>query len=191
VPGRGRALEETALQLPSNLIDYGSHMSSSKTWLKVILVLVAIGMLGMCAIAGAGIYFVSQHVNTERVSSSSALKQFDEALARFKDQKPFIEIDANERVRRLRDLADIKTAQTRATTLFVMAWEPDQGRIVNLRLPLWVLTVGQRKVDLGMGAESFDLQRLELDINEIMRVGSLLILDVQTRTGERVLIWTE
>lgn len=150
-----------------------------KTWVKILLVIVALGMLGMCGIAGAGIYFVSKHVNTERVSSGSALKQFEEALVQFKDQKPLIEIDASERVRRLRDLSQAPT------------WEPDQGRIVNFKLPLWVMAMGQRKVDFGVGAESFDLRRLELDINEITRVGSLLIVDVRGRSGERVLIWTE
>ncbi len=82
-------------------------------------------------------------------------------------------------MRRLRDLSQAPT------------WEPDQGRIVNFKLPLWVMAMGQRKVDFGVGAESFDLRRLELDINEITRVGSLLIVDVRGRSGERVLIWTE
>jgi len=162
-----------------------------KPWLKILLVIVALGMLGMCGIAGVGIYFVSKHVNTERVSSGSALRQFDDALVPFKDQKPLLEIDAAERVRRLRDLSQVPTAPIKATNLIVMAWDPDEGRIVNFKLPLWVMAMGQRKVDLGVGAESFDLRRLELDINEITRVGSLLIVDVRGRSGERVLIWTE
>jgi len=54
-----------------------------------------------------------------------------------------------------------------------------------------VLAMGQRKVDLGVGAETFDLRRLELDVDEITRVGALLIVDVRGRSGERVLIWTE
>lgn len=166
-------------------------MSSAKTWLKIVLVVIALGLAGMCAIAGAGVYFVSRHINTERVSSSSALEQFDDALARFKDQKPLIEIDAGERVRRVRDIAGLPTAATKATTLVVMAWDPDEGRIVNLKLPLWILTMGQKKVDLGVGAESFDLRRLDLDIKEMERVGSLLVVDVHSRSGSRVLVWTE
>ncbi len=166
-------------------------MSSAKTWFKIVLVLIFLGMLGMCAIAGAGVYFVSQHVDTQRVSSGGALKQFDEALARFKDQRPIIEIDADENVRKVRDLADLPTAPARATNLVVMAWDPDAGRIVNFTLPLWVLTMGQKKVDLGIGAESLDLQRLNLDVKEIARVGPQLVVDILTRSGERVLIWTE
>ena len=162
-----------------------------KTWLKITLVVAALGMLGMCAIAGAGVYFVSKHVRTSRVSTSSAIKQFDEALARFKDQKPLIEIDSAERVRRTRDISDLPTAATRATNLVIKAWDPDEGRIINLTIPIWVLAMGRRKVDLGLGPDSFDLRRLNLDFKDIERIGPVLLIDVRARTGERVLIWTE
>lgn len=162
-----------------------------KTWLKITLVVAALGMLGMCAIAGAGIYFVSKHVKTSRVTSSSAIRQFDEALVRFKDQKPLIEIDSNERVRRTRDTAELPTSPTRATNLVIKAWDPDEGRIVNLTIPIWILAMGHRKVDLGFGPDSFDLRRLKLDFKDIERIGPALLVDVHTRSGERVLIWTE
>jgi hypothetical protein len=162
-----------------------------KTWLKITLVVVALGMLGMCAIAGAGIYFVSKHVHTTRVSSSSAIKQFDDALARFKGEKPLIEIDSHERVRRTRDIAGLPTAATKATNFVIKAWDPDEGRIVNLSVPIWILAMGKRKVDLGVGHDSFDLRRLNLDFKDIERIGPVLLIDVRTSTGERVLIWTE
>ena len=162
-----------------------------KTWLKITLVVVALGMLGMCAIAGAGVYFVSKHVKTTRVSSSTAIKQFDDALLRFKDQKPLIEIDSAERVRKSRDTADMPTSATKATHFAVKVWDPDEGRIVNLSIPIWVLAMGKRKVDLGIGDDSFDLRRLNLDFKDLERIGPVLLIDVRTRTGERVLIWTE
>jgi len=166
-------------------------MAAARTWFKIAIALIGLGTLGMCAIAGAGVYFVRQHVDTRRVSTSSAMEQFDEALARFKDQKPVIEIDAEEQVRKLRDLGELPTAPAKVTDFVVMAWDPDEGRIVNLRLPLWILTMGQRKVDLGIGAESLDLRRLQLNLEELSRVGPQLILDLRTRTGERVVLWTE
>jgi hypothetical protein len=166
-------------------------MSPVKTWLKIVFVLIALGMLGMCAVAGAGVYFFSKHVNTTRVSSSSALTQFDQVLARFKDQKPLVEVDASERIRRTREISTLPTAAARATTLVVMAWDPDEGRIVNLKLPLWILAMGQKKVELGAGPDSFDLRRLELDVKEMERVGSLLVVDVRSASGDRVLVWTE
>jgi hypothetical protein len=130
-------------------------------------------------------------VQTSRVSSGSAIKQFDEALAKFKDPKPLIEIDSNERIRRTRDIAEMPTAATRATKVIIKAWDPDEGRIVNLTIPIWILGMGRRKVDLGMGADSFDLGQLNLNFKDLERIGPVLLIDVHTRSGERVLIWTE
>jgi hypothetical protein len=166
-------------------------MATVKTWLKITLIIAGLGMLGMCAVAGAGVYFVSKHVNTTRVSTSSAIKQFDEALTRFKDQKPLIEIDSHDRVQRTRDLAEMPTAAVKATNLIIKAWDPDEGRVINLKIPIWVLGVGRQKMDLGLGKGSFDLERLNLNFKDIERVGSILLVDVHTQTGERVLIWTE
>lgn len=166
-------------------------MSSTRTWIKIAIVLVALGLMGMCAIAGAGIYLVSKHIDTERVTSGGALKQFEAVLARFKDQKPVIEVDSSERIRRNKDLSEFPTGATRATRLVVMAWDPDEGRIVNVKIPIWVLTMGQQKVDLGIGAESLDLRRMDLDFKEVERIGSILLIDVHTSGGERVLIWSE
>lgn len=161
------------------------------TWLKIVFVVIALGMLGMCAIAGVGVYFVSQHVNTARVSAPDALRQFEDARATLKDQRPLIEIDTNERVTQLRAVADMPTAELPAETLVVMAWDPADERIVNFRIPLWVMAMGERKVDLGIGAESFDMRRLNLDVKDLQRIGPALVLDLQTPAGNRALVWTE
>lgn len=166
-------------------------MASGRTWLKILLVVIALGMLGMCAIAGAGVYFVSQHVNTATVSAPDALKQFDEARARFKDAQPLLSIDANERVTQRKPIADIPTAEVKATTLMVMAWDPDNERIINFKVPLWVLGIGDRKIDLGVGNESFDMRRLNIDVKDLERIGSALVLDLKSPGGDRALVWTQ
>lgn len=166
-------------------------MAAGRTWLKILLVVIALGMLGMCAIAGAGVYFVSKHVNTSTVSASDALKQFDEARARFKDAQPLLHIDSNERVTQRRPIADIPTADVKATTLVVMAWDPDDERIVNFKVPLWVLGMGERKIDLGIGAESFDMRRLNIDVKDLERIGPTLVLDLKSADGDRALVWTQ
>lgn len=162
-----------------------------RTWLKVVLVLVGLGMLGMCAIAGAGVYFVSKHVNTAKVAAPDALKQFDEARARFKDQQPIIDIDPSERVTQLRNIADLPDAPSKASMLMVMAWDPGDERIVNFKIPLWVLGLREQKVALGVGSESFDLRRLNLNVKDLERIGPALLLDLKSSSGDRALIWTQ
>jgi len=166
-------------------------MAAGRTWLKIILVLIALGMLGMCAVAGAGVYFVSQHVNTSSISAPDALQQFDDARAKFKDVRPLIEIDENEHVNQLRAVSEIPTAEVKATTLMVMAWDPTDERIVNFKIPLWVLGIGERKIDLGIGAESFDMRRLKINAKDLERIGPALVLDLKAPSGDRALVWTQ
>ena len=166
-------------------------MAAVSTWLKIVLVVIALGMLGMCAIAGAGVYFVSQAVHTGTVAAPDALKQFDEARARFKDARPLFEIDADERVSQTQSLTDLPTADAPAKTLVVMAWDPEDQRMVNFRIPLWILSMGEQKVDLGVGAEQFDLRRLKIDVRDLERIGPALLVDLKASSGDRALIWTE
>ncbi len=166
-------------------------MAAVSTWLKIVIVVIALGMLGMCAIAGAGVYFVSQTVNTGTVAAPDALRQFDEARARFKDARPLIEIDANERVSQTRPIADLPTADIPAKTLVVMAWDPENQRMVNFRIPLWILNMGEQNIELGVGAEQFDLRRLNVDVKDLERIGPALLVDLQASSGDRALIWTE
>jgi len=166
-------------------------MASGRTWLKIILVVVALGMLGMCAIAGAGVYFVSQHVNTASISAPDALRQFDDARAKFKDVRPLLEISATEEVTQLRPISEIPTAEVKATSLMVMAWDPTDERIVNFKIPLWVLGMGERKIDLGVGAESFDMRRLNINVKDLERIGPVLVLDLKSPGGDRALVWTQ
>lgn len=166
-------------------------MASGRTWLKIILVVVALGMLGMCAIAGAGVYFVSQHVNTASISAPDALRQFDDARKKFKDVRPLLEISATEEVTQLRPISEIPTAEVKATSLMVMAWDPTDERIVNFKIPLWVLGMGERKIDLGVGAESFDMRRLNINVKDLERIGPVLVLDLKSPSGDRALVWTQ
>jgi hypothetical protein len=166
-------------------------MAAVGTWLRIILILIGLGVMGMCAVAGAGIYFVSQHVSTAKVSASNALDQFTKTRERFKDVKPLIDIDRTDHARVVRATGDMPTAAAPASMLVVMAWDPSDERIVNFRIPLWVLSMGERKVDLGVGNETFDLGQLDLDVKELIRVGATLLLDLTSPNGEHVLIWTE
>lgn len=166
-------------------------MAAVSTWIKVVFALVGVGLLSMCAIAGAGVYFVSKHVNMSRVEAPAALKQFEDGRARFKDQQPLIEIDANERVTQLKNIADLPDGAQKAASLHVMAWDPDDGRIVNFKIPLWVLGLGEQKVDLGVGSESLDLRRLNIHVKDLERIGPALLMDLKSPSGDRALIWTE
>lgn len=160
-----------------------------KTWIWVIVGIGFLGLLALFAVAGAGVYFVSRHIETKRATGADALRAFDDARARFRDQRPLVEVENRGRQPRTRDLSKVPSSSQRPEHLWILAWDPDDGRIVKISLPFWLLEMGRRQIDVN--TDGFDLKELDLDVKELRRIGPALVLDFRDTSGERVLIWTQ
>jgi hypothetical protein len=165
-------------------------MASRKTWIWII-----VGIFGTCvvmliAIAGAGIYFVSSHVSSKQTTSVDAFQTFDTTKATFRDQRPLLEVDNGDRPRVTRPLSSFPTSTTRPEQLCVLAWDPEEERVVQVNLPFWLLKLGRRKVDIA-NHRGFNLDNLDIDVHELERIGPVLLLDLRGQSGERVLVWTK
>jgi hypothetical protein len=88
-------------------------------------------------------------------------------------------------------LSEMPPGATQPNDLVVLAWNPDDQRVVTVTLPFWLLRLGHRKIDLMNGDKDFDLDRLNLDVDQLQRIGPKLVFDWRRPTGERVLIWTQ
>lgn len=163
---------------------------SKKTWIWIIVGVFGAGVLLLFVVAGMGVYFVTKHVSTAHSTGSDALQSFERARAVFKDQKPLIEIDSYERPQATRRISEMPTSPTKPEYLWVLAWDPNDERIVKVSLPFWILKLGKRKLDVS-GDRGFDLERLNLDVYELERIGPALVLDARSPSGERVLVWTQ
>lgn len=162
---------------------------SKKTWLWILVAVLGLGVVFVIAVAGFGVYFVSNHVRAGQSTSADAFRSFDEARARFKEQPPVFELDNREHPRQLRQFADMPASATKADLLYILAWDPDRERLVKVSMPFWVLRLGRQKIDLMSGG--FDFQSLQLDVNQLDRVGPVLLFDYRTPNGQRVLVWTQ
>jgi hypothetical protein len=160
-----------------------------KTWLWILIAVIGLCVVGMIAIAGFGLYFVKNHVQTAHVSSADAFKAFDEARAMFKNDKPVFDMDKLDQPREVRPLSAMPTSATKADLVWVLVWNPERERMVRVSMPFWVLRLGKQKIDISSGGFNFD--RLQLDVKELQRVGPVLLFDMRTPSGERVLIWTQ
>ena len=165
-------------------------MASRKTWIWIIAGVFGTCVLLLLAVAGAGIYFVTSHISTKQTTSSDAFQTFDTARAKFKDQKPLLEIDDHDKPRLPKALSTFPTSPKRPEELCVLAWDPEDERVVQVSLPFWLLKLGRRKVDVT-GTRGIDLDRLNIDVQELERIGPVLILDLHAPSGQRVLVWTK
>ena len=160
-----------------------------RTWLWILVGMFGLVVVCVVAVAGFGMYFVSTHVSTKTSSESEAFRTFDQAKALFRDQAPLFEIDDRERLKAMRKLSDLPAARQRAEHMYVLVWNPEKERLVKLSLPFWVLRLGRQKIEVG--SDVFDVRKLDIDVKQLERAGSLLVLDHRDRTGQRVLIWTQ
>ena len=160
-----------------------------RTWLWIVLTIVGLCFIAVIAVAGFGLYFVRSHVSAGKASPEQAFKALDAASARFKDAKPIFEVDDRRHPKMLRRLSDLPSSPEKAELVWVLAWDPDEHRLVKMSMPFWMLKLGKQKIDIMEGGLEFE--RLQLDVKELQRVGPVLLFDYRSNTGERVLIWTQ
>jgi hypothetical protein len=160
-----------------------------RTWVWVVVGIVAIGFLAVVGIAAAGFYFFTQHIETRAITATSAASEFDSVRSRFSGQKALIELD--ERGRFVRSNAGRPaSANTRPELLNVMVFDPDDGRIVRIKIPFWLLRMKlDTTVDFNGGRMKLD--DLKLTVEDLERLGPVLIVDHATVDGERVLVWSQ
>ena len=157
----------------------------------VVVGLAAFCLLGLILLAGAAVFFVTRHISTERSSSANAIRSFDEVRATFPGQKPLYELDSSERPMMTRPFSEIPSSSTRPEQVRLLAWDPHDERLVRVALPFWMLRMHKAKVDLSRDGTSFDLEHLQLDGEELERIGPALLFDYREPHGARVLVWTQ
>jgi hypothetical protein len=162
-----------------------------KTWIWVVVGIVVVCILGIIAMAGIGVYFFSQHIQTRTMTPASASREFDQINARFKGQTPLIELD--ERGHYLRSNTDRQAASGAKTpeALHVMAFEPHDGRVVQVNIPFWLLRLKMRGSTIDFNGNRMELEDLKLTVEELERIGPSLVVDHRAPGGQRVLVWSQ
>ena len=97
--------------------------------------------------------------------------------------------ECREQPRIARPLSEIPNGSVKPENLWILAWDPDEEKVVKLSLPFWMLRMGRKKMTV-MESSGFDLERLNVDWRELERIGPALVFDLKSSRGERVLIWT-
>ena len=160
-----------------------------KAWVWIVVGIVIFGILGVIAMAAAGLWFVKSHVNIQNTTVATATADFQTIRARFANQRPLIELD--ERGNFLHANTDRPASAQRPQTLSVLAFDSHDEKIVRLELPFWLLRLkgGGGRFDVGAG--NVDLAKLRLTVEDLERFGPTLILDQKDSDGSRVLIWSQ
>jgi hypothetical protein len=161
-----------------------------KTWVWVLVGIFGLGVLCVIVLAGLGFYFFSQHFDTRVMSRERAGSEFEQIRSQFTGQKALIELDERGHFVRANPDRTAKPNAARPDSLYVLAFDPDDERIVKVTIPFWLLRFKPRAtVDFNGGR--LELEDLKLTVEDLERFGPTLIVDHKNSRGERVLVWSQ
>lgn len=162
-----------------------------KTWIWIVVAIVSLGILCVIAMAGAGMYFVAQNLQTRTVSLETAAGEFDTIRKQFAGQKALIELDEEGNFLRSNTDRPAPANARRPETLFVLAFDPDDGSLVRMSIPFWLLRMKTDDATINFSGNRMDLEDLKLTVEDLERFGPSLILDQKNEGGDRVLVWSQ
>jgi len=159
----------------------------SRKALWIVLGVIAFLIVCVLAMAAFGLYFVSRNLDMATATEAQADRSFESVRAGFKGA-PIITLDDRDRVT-LSRRPPAQAAAERPTVMHVMAYDPDDERMVRVTIPFWMLRLGREKIRLGAGRD-LEFEQLKITAEELERYGPALLLD-HTKDGSRVLVWTQ
>jgi hypothetical protein len=160
-----------------------------KPWVWIVVGVVVFGILGVIAMAAAGLWFVKSHIDIRTTTTAAVTSDFQSIRARFPNQKPLIELDEHGGF--VHAYTDRPAGTQRPQTLNFMAYDPRDDRVVRMDLPFWLLRLKMRGNRIDLGNSNVDFAKLRITIEDLERFGPTLILDQKDLNGSRVLIWSQ
>ena len=166
-------------------------MAKARNWILIIFAIIGVIVVCIVALAGVGIYAVTRNFKSQPATATSAIKTFEQARTALGGQPALLTLEDIDNPSTIQKKIDsLPASTTPATTMEILVWAPNNERTVRITLPFWLLKFGKKKIDIS-GADSFDFNRMQIDINQLERIGPKLIVDVERPGGERVLVWTK
>ena len=161
-----------------------------RSWLTIILgVLLLFGILGVGCVVVAVSFFRQNVSISENTTEEAAMRQMDEVRGRFPGQQPLIQL-VDDRPQMV-DRGTPPTAQRPLSTVHVIAFDRDEGNLVNFSLPFWLLRMKSGPIRISAYQQGWDDRGVSFRVEDLEKHGPGIIVDI-TQGGEgRVVIWAE
>ena len=168
----------------------GAPAPKKRNWLAIVLgVLLLFGMLGVGCIVVA-VSFFRQNIDVTETNEQAAMQEMDAVRSKFAGQQPLIQlVDGKPRI--VGGRAVEGTAPKSLSTVHVIAFDVDEGNLVNFSLPFWILRMKSGPIRISAYQQGWDDRGVSFTVEEIEKHGPGIIVDI-TEAGEgRVVIWAE
>jgi len=163
-----------------------------KNWLLIILgIVIFVVIVGIAGVVGFG-YWMYRQMGVTTMTTEDPAPAFEEARAPFKSQQPYIEMSLDNNEERAVVHHELeKPEKSTVKRLRVLIYDPGDNRLVRLQIPFWLVRLGGSDKHISFDAGGVHGVRLSITPSDLERRGPGLILDQETRGGQRLLIWAE
>ena len=161
-----------------------------RNWLAIVLgVFLLFGILGVGCVVLTVSWF-RQNLSVTATGEQAAMQQFDDVRKRFPDQQPLIQL-VDGKPQLVAERATETPSSTSLSTMHVIAYDVDEGNLVNFSLPFWLLRMKSGPIRISAYQQGWDDRGVSFRVEDIEKHGPGIIVDV-TEPGEgRVIIWAE
>lgn len=159
-------------------------------WIGLGIAIVAV-MVGAALVAGAGYWAYATFAPAATfVDEATATSQIDEIRARFKQQKPLIDIDGHTATLQAEGRSGTFTGQLQS--LNIAAYDTHARKLVRFSVPFWLLRMApDGKISVGDGMLNGVRGADEITVRQLEALGPGLLIDDSKPDGGRVIVWTE
>jgi hypothetical protein len=166
-------------------------MKKRRSWLWILFgVVVVIVFLGIGAII-ATTAWVQQNLSVNERTEADAEREFDAVRARYASRPPLLDLRNGQPVYTAGSPPAVPASAAPVDRLHVLAWDPDEGQLASFSIPFWLLRLKSGPIEFSSYASGMDDAGVDLRPEDIERYGPGIILDTTSRSGERVLLWTQ
>ena len=168
-----------------------NQKSRQRTWVIALVSIAAVAVFGTVVLIGLGVYVFTSNVDIDDATPETAELSFEAARAPFVGDDPLIRLTRENGRVRAEVLRRNRPSEVRPESLHVMVWDPSDERLVEVRIPLWLLRFGDNAMVNFSEADGDIVGDLDLSLEDIDYHGPGLVLDYQDGDRERVLLWTQ
>ena len=165
-------------------------VTKKRNWLAIILgVFLLFGILGVGCVVLTVSWF-RQNLDITATEEQAATQQFEDVRNRFPGQQPLIQL-VDGKPQLVAERATETPSSTPLSTMHVIAYDVDEGNLVNFSLPFWLLRMKSGPIRISAYQQGWDDRGVSFRVEDIEKHGPGIIVDV-TEPGEgRVIIWAE
>jgi hypothetical protein len=148
---------------------------------KIVLSVVGVFVLLCVITVSCFVYMAMSAFRTEEVDQAQARAAFEEVRARFPGVTPAFELrDRDEPAVVRQPLATAASPEPKS--VHILAWDPDEGQLARITLPFSLLKLSN---------DPIEFEGVSLNMEDVQRYGRTLLLDGDSKDGDRILVWTD